>query len=680
MKKILSHSLLVILCVSLFTFTVSAKVVSTGLTVNGDTVSLSTHIEYANQMYYLSTKELTSFNFTVSKNAKEYILTRYNKELRIEKDSSTVYSNGVESTFENAVILASEQNGAFYVSADLIGTVFCSSYDANASDISFTLANFTKNTTKNISGTITLASGTAANDMEFLITAVGNDTYSTQATISAGSGSASYSLPIYSTDTNFVLSCKQLNASAVTGYSPLSYYSYDGTVTEANAASSIAPGTSTTVNFNISPSVTISGNVNGSGNGYLIITNDEGNIVGSTDFYASSSSPYSLTIPGNTENAFIRYKIYSGSGDIQYGYFNGTSSATAFENEATPLDLSFDQVFNMNILTGHTISGSLTWNNANVSSCKIKAVTADGKYITDTNVYTSSDSSFSITVPYDNYTDYVLMITTDDSTFAKYVTAGGLTTSLSEATVYSVASADVTNAAITIDGTSADRMIYGTVSLPDGLVATTDIPVTIYAGTLTKNEIMVASAYSIANEYSTNVTILTGTKSVDYSIDLGDSYEGTAIALAYKAGGASVTNGYFDGKSSTIFSTEKDISFDATKINNINLYVVTNSPIDITSIKDTGNNDYTLSASEPKTIVLSLKNLTNIDKNGTIFIGAYDNVNALVASGNATYSVDGSSNNTVTISMVGNISNAKFLKVLTLDSNKNLISRDIMIF
>ncbi len=673
MKKFLSVMLVIVLCLSMLCISASAKVVDTGLTVNGTSVTLSTHIEYANGNYYISTKELTPYGFNASQTQKEYILTRYNTELRVEKSTSKVFINGVTSTFENGVILGST-NGTYYVASGLLANAFCTQHSATEDVITISLEDFQSSATKSLTGTISLASGTAPAEMEYSVSAVASEVYTTTVKIPAGSSSVSYTLPIQSTDTNFVIRCRQLNASSVTGYTETSYYSYKGTVSSVTDASSVGIAASANANFTISKTKTVTGNISGNGNGYLLVTNNEGDVIGSTDFYSSSSSSYSVTIPGETTNAYLRYKIYDGDNAVQYGYF-ASDGTSAYESDASAVNTS--NVLDMNILTGKTISGSLTWNDASATSCTIGAMTADGKFVTDTNVYTTADSTFAIAVP-DTSSEYVLIVETNDNGFTKYVSNSGLTTKLSEAAVYNVASGNVASAAVVIDSTATANVLHGQLVLPDGLVATKDIPVTVYAGTLSKNTDMSTSAYSIANQYNTTATILTGTNSVDYSLDLG-SYNGEKIALAYMAGGAAYTNGYFDGDSATTFSVEKDISFDASEKNNINLYVVTESNLNIAAIKDASGADYTSGSANKNTVVVTLENLTNIDKSGKVFIGAYDNVNALVASGVASYTVDGSAAGNITVNIDGNMANVKFLKIFTLDTAGKLVARDIVI-
>ena len=677
MKRFLLILLSVMTLFTHFAFSTTAKVVDTGLTINGSTVTLSSHIEYANGKYYISVNEFLPFGFTAEETAGEYVLTRYNKELRVSKNSSVVYKNGTRENYENGVILPSTQNETFYVSADLLANVFCNNSNINQNNISLTLAGFTSTTEKVIVGTVTLASGTASEDLIYSVNATGSNTYSTNVKILKGQSSAAYRLAIYSADSDFILSCTQLNANDVNGYAKLQYYSYKGTVASKKEASKLAISGNVTANFLIANTVNISGDLTGEGEGYIIATDNEGNVIDSTSFYSDGSTDYSLYVPTNTQSAFLRYKIYSDDGNIRYGYY-GDNETTAFDAEAAVLDLSLAGIFNMDILTGSTISGTLNWSNSSADICTIKAMTLDGKYVTDANVYTSSDSTFSILVPDLDYTKYVLVINTNGSSFSKYASGTGLTNKLSNATVYNVSTGDITNASVTVDSNAEGKVIYGVLKLPEGLVASSDIPVKVYAGPFTKNSDMSVSVYSVANTYSTEVSIPTGQSQVEYELDLGTDYAGEKIALAYKATGTEITTGYFDGYSSTVFSTNKDISFNANLINNIDMYVLTNSATDITAIKDENGNEFT-NESEKSNITVTLTNLTNIDRLGKIFVGGYDNVNTLIATGVSEYAIDGSVAEDITISIDGNTDNVKFLKIITLDSEGKVIAKDLII-
>lgn len=678
MKKLLSLLLSVTLCVSAFVLPASAKAVDTGLIINGSTKNLTTHIEYANDIYYVSVQELSNDGFTYSITNDCYVLTRYGTELKIDKKGDTVYKNGSSSSFENAVILPSVQNGSFYIAADLLKNCFCSSATINSSAVNLTLSAFSSTVSKTVSGKISLASGTATSDMEYSVDVIGSDTFSAKVTIPSGSSSVTYSVPVYSADTNFIIRCRQLNSASVSGFASVCYYSYKETVTSPLDASSVGIATNAVANITVPSSITVTGDISGIGDGYLIVENSAGDVLGSSEFYSSSSTGYSVTLPGNTNDAYIRYKIYSGDGIVRYGYYtnNGTSG---FKSDAAVQSISLNSVFNMEILTGKTISGTFNWNNSDASYCTVRAMTLDGKYITDANVYTKDTDTFGIVVPSDEYTEYLLVVNTDDSSFAKYASSTGLTTARADAIVYNVADGNISDASITVDENAKVRALYGRLILPDGLTATSDMSVTLYAGALTKNASVENGAYSIAKTYTTSVVIPAGKSSVDYSINLGTSYNGEKIALGYVSGVSSVANGYFDGYNKTLFSTDKDISFNAEKINNIDLYVVTDSPVDITSVKDSNGNDFTASSANKSDVVVTAENLTNIDREVTLFVGAYDATNTLISSGYVTFTAEGSSSKAVTVNMFGDAETAKFLKILTIDQNGWLVARDIVI-
>ncbi len=676
MKKFLATLLvftMLLCCISVSATTLlDAKLV-----INGKTQTLETHIEKRGSMYFLSVSELTDYGFTYSITDDAYVLTRYSTEIRIPKTGSTIYHNGRGFTCANAVQNPSLQNGSYYVFANIIKEFYCSSATISDTELNFRLSTFSATTAKNVTGTVSLASGTASTPIELSIDVIGSETFSSRVTIPAGSSSVTYSVPVYCEDTNYVIRCRQLNTEA-TGYAPVCYYSYMGTVSTPVNASSVGIATNITANISLPKTVNVSGNISGIGDGYVIVENSAGDVIGSTEFFSSSSSSYSITLPDNTNDAYIRYKLYSGDGVVRYGYLS-ESGTTGFRSEAASQSISINSVFNMDILTGRTISGSLTWANTDASYCTVRAMTLDGKYITDANVYTSDASSFSIVVPSDEYTEYMLVINTDDNSYSKYASTTGLTSRRSEANVYDVSVADYDIAMVTIDDNAKTSELYGRLILPDGLVATEDMNISVYAGALTKNTSVTNGAYSIAKTYTTNVTIPAGKSSVDYTISLGDSYAGEQIALGYISGGSSIANGYFDGYNKTIFSTDKDISFSAEKINNIDLYVVSDSKIDVTEIKDINGNIYNSASTDKNTVVVTLKNLTNITKNGTLFVGAYNSENVLVSSAYVEYALDGSTSNNLTAKMFGDAADAKFLKIFTLDENGSLIARDIII-
>lgn len=680
MKKFLALLLLVTVLVTGMSFAVSANttLLDAKLIINSKTQTLETHIEKDGAMYFVSVTELTDYDFTYSITDDEYVLTRYSTEIRVPKTGSTIYKNGKGFTCANAVRNVSEQNGTFYIFANILNEIFGNGQGKiSDTEINIKLNAFSATTAKTVSGKVALASGTAASAMEYSVDVIGSETFTTNVTIPAGSASANYTIPVYSDDTNFIIRCRQLNTD-VTGYSPVSYYAYKGTVTSPLNASSVGIATTLTADFAIPKSVTVSGNIAGDGDGYIIVENSTGDVIGSTEFYSSSSTGYSVTLPGNTEGAYVRYKVYSGDGIVRYGYFTGNGTS-AFANDAAVQNTAINNVFNMNILTGKTISGSLTWNNENASYCTIRAMTTDGKYITDANVYTSDATTFSIVVPSDEYTNYMLVVNTNDSTYSKYASTTGLTAKRTEASIYNVASGDVGYAMVVVDDNAVTSELYGQLKLPDGLVATEDMNVYVYAGALTKNSSVVDGAYSIAETYTTNVTIPAGKKSVDYSISLGDSYNGEKIALGYISGGSSIANGYFDGYNKTLFSTDKDISFSAEKINNIDLYVVTDSVVDVTAVKDADGNAYTSASSNKNSVSVTIKNLTNITNTGTLFVGAYNSENVLVSSAYESFEIVGLSSMVITADMFGDADNAKFLKIFTIDENGSLVSRDIVI-
>lgn len=680
MKKFLALLLLVTVLVAGMSFAVSAKttLLDAKLIINGKTQTLKTHIEKDGAMYFVSVTELSDYDFTYSITDDEYVLTRYSTEIRVPKTGSTIYKNGKGFTCANAVRNVSEQNGTFYIFANILNEIFGNAQGTiSDTQISIKLNAFTSTTAKTVKGKISLASGTAPAPIEYAVDVIGSETFTTKVQIAAGESSVNYSVPVYSDDTNFVIRCRQLNTD-VTGYTNVNYYSYKETVSSPLKASSVGVATEVTADFSIPKSVTVSGNITGSGDGYIIVENSAGDVIGSTEFYSSSSAGYSVTIPGNSEGSYIRYKIYSGDGIVRYGYFNGTGTS-AFESDAAVQNISINSVFNMNILTGKTISGTLVWNNSNASYCTIRAMTLDGKYITDANVYTSDAESFSIVVPSDKYTEYMLVVNTDDNTYAKYASSNGLTSRRSEAYVYNVSAGNMDYAILTIDDNAKTNVLYGQLKLPDGLIATEDINVYVYAGALTKNTSVTNGAYTIAETYTTNVTIPAGKKSVDYAISLGDSYAGEQIALGYISGGAAIANGYFDGYSKTLFSTDKDISFNAEKINNIDLVVVTDSVVDVTAVKDSDGNAYTSASKNKNTVNVTINNLTNITRTGTLFVGAYNSENLLISSAYTDYTIDGLASKSITAEMFGDAENAKFLKIFTIDENGTLITRDIVI-
>lgn len=672
MKKFLALLMLITVCLAGFTTVSFAAPVNLSLTVNGSAVTLSTHIEYSNSMYYISVSELEAFGFTYTENSSQYVLTRYNNELRVDKNSNTIYKNGVGSTFANAVVLPSKQNGTFYVSTQLVKDVFGGTVAVSGTTIALTLPNFASDPAKTVNGTVSLGSGKASKDISLAITAFSDaDNFTTTVTLPSGSSSVSYSLPVYSTETNFTIKCVKDNSTTA-------YYSYAGTVGDRNDASSVGISGTFTANFTLADENTVSGTITGNGNGYLLVENEKGDVLASSAFYSSGSSTYSVTIPGNVTNAYIRYKIYNAeNGVVSNGYF-GADGITPFESETVAVDLSLDRVFDMNLLTGKTISGTITWNNGDVTSATVRAMTTDGKYITTNKTYTSAESSFAVTVPGDAYTEYVLVVNSDENGFAKYVSANGLTSRLSEAVKYNVSGGDVAGASVIIDNVAKASVIYGQLKLPEGLTATSDIPVTLYAGALTKKSDVSNGAYNVTKTYTASATILAGEKSVDYAISL-DGYTGGNIALYYTAENTAVPVGYFDGYNSTVFSADKDISFNAEKTNHVDMYVVTNSSIDITAISDSNGNEFTASSTNKNSITVALANLTNINKTGKIFVGCYDNVNALIASGYSEYSLDGSADTNITVTLFGDTSAVKFLKIFTLDENGSLVARDIVI-
>ncbi len=678
MKKFLALFLSVVLVISLLTIVASATtLLDSTLTIDNKTQTLKTHIEKKDGMYFISVSELADFNFTYTITPDEYVITRFDTEVRVAKKGNIIFLNGQQINFEKAVENVSVQNGTFYVNANILKDYFCSSASLSDTTINLTLNSFQPTVAKTVSGTVTLAEGTASSAMKYSIDVIGTQTFSANATIPEGSSSVNFTVPVYCTDTNYILRCRQLNTD-VSDYSPITYFSYKGTVTNPVNASSLGIETNTSVNISIPKVVTVSGNIEGVGEGYVIVENSAGDVIGSTEFYSSSSSSYSVTLPGNTESAYVRYKIYSGDGVVRYGYY-ATNGTSAFENDSAIQSISINSVFNMNILTGKTISGSLIWNSTDAEYCTVRAMTLDGKYITDANVYTKDATTFSIVVPSDNYTEFMLVINTDDSTYSKYASANGLTSKRTEAIVYDISSGNADNASVVIDNNSKTSVLYGQLKLPDGLVATENMDIYVYAGALTKNSSVTGGAYSIAETYKTNVTIPAGKSSVDYTISLGDSYAGEKIALGYISGGSSIANGYFDGYNKTLFSTDKDISFSAEKINNIDLYVVTESVIDVIAIKDANGNAYTSNTENKNFVSVTIDNLTNISRTGTLFIGAYNSENLLISSAYENYNLEGSSTYVINAEMFGDAENAKFLKIFTLDENGTLIARDIVI-
>jgi len=678
MKKFLAILLLTVVLVSGLSICASATtLLDAKLVINGKTQTLETHIEKRGAMYFVSVTELDDYGFTYSINDDEYVLTRYSTEIRVPKTGSTIYKNGKGITCANAVQNVSEQNGTFYIFANILNEIFGNGQGTiSDSEINIKLNAFNATTSKTVKGKITL-SGTASAAMEYAVDVIGSETFTANVTIPAGASSVNYTVPVYSEDTNFLIRCRQLNTD-VTGYAPVSYYSYKETVTSPLKASSVGVATEITADFSISKAVTVSGNITGNGDGYIIVENSAGDVIGSTEFHSSSSSSYSIVLPGNTTDAYVRYKIYSGDGIIRYGYYN-VNGTSAFQSNAQAQNITANSVFNMNILTGKTISGTLDWSNSDASYCTVRAMTLDGKYITDANVYTSDATSFSIVVPSDEYSEYMLVVNTDDNTYSKYASYTGLTSKRAEAYVYNVSGGNVTHASVVIDDNAKTSVLYGQLKLPDGLVAAEDMEIYVYAGALTKNTSVANGAYSIAESYTTTATIPAGKSSVDYSISLGDSYAGEKIALGYISGGSAIANGYFDGFDKTLFSTDKDISFSAEKINNIDLYVVTDSNIDVTAIKDINGAAYTSASANKNTVKVSLNNLTNITLGGNLFVGAYDAENVLISSAYANYTLEGSKTTEITVTMFGDAENAKFLKIFTIDENGNLVARDIVI-
>jgi len=506
-------------------------------------------VEKVDDDYYMLYYQLTN-RFNYREGDGEILISRYGTELKITFGSDIISVNGKAEPFTKPVYNNNDQN---YISLRLIAYVFGSDININENDstIKITLNEKPVLPAVNaINGSITLPNDEVApaSGIAFRINANCINVYTNSSfkyvIIESGKNSANYEMPIASTTetyNEYVVSYEILDSYQYDTYSSYGYYSYGGTRSNYNKASSILLTESSFVNLSVIKNRTLLGTVNRNGydNSLYIYTFSDG--------YGNQSnvndSKFSISIPSDIERLYLQYYLNGkdSTNFVYTGYYNKNGSSP-FYDYSNYINMNTDDISNIqiDILKGKVITGTVNFPESSSNKELWFNLTGEinNNYTQDNSFFKpvgSTQVEYRIVVPiYDN-NKYILSYS--QNRLSGYVTSAGKISS--EKTL--AREIDITTGdSFTQDIFIEQPKIYGTISLPNDELAPSggmgvkltlngDDAISVTA-TIPQGENSINYELIVPNEILNNYEIL-----LDYSA-LGGRYSSSQSLYSYNLG------------------------------------------------------------------------------------------------------------------------------------------------
>lgn len=305
-----------------------------------------------------------------------------------------------------------------------------------------------------------------------------------------------------------------------------------------------------------------------------------------------SSLPYTLTLPANPvdQGYDISYSLISPVNYIQQAYYSGNNSMSAFLRDADPVDVSSqDQTgVNLSILNGEKITGTVSLPSGTAQADIYLTVLANNDngtsdsmddYYSWTEAVIKKDHAstiYTLTVPANSNSGYKLSYSVDSSD--GYV-KNGWYRGPNDTSIYQ-------DAAVPVDVSTSDcdnmnltllpgNKISGTISLPTGVVAPSNIYVSVMAENVTSDD--TSDRYSTSNY----VMLEEGNNSCQYALTVPVNTNNYRIHYSYNYNNQDVNGWYLSGEgSSTVMTGDSlaagvvDVSTDKTIDLKMNFYFV----------------------------------------------------------------------------------------------------------
>ena len=419
-----------------------------------------------------------------------------------------------------------------------------------------------------ISGTVSLPSGTAADDISLSISiCFYNTTYNYwdcnapgSITISSGSNSEDYAVRVPDDSGK---SWKVGYSYWGSDYLHHGYYSSSGTTWNQDDATQLSGGQNhSNINLTLLQGNQISGTIslpngqtapNGGINISINTNNTNGGGYGSTSVTiseGSDSAPYTLRVPDITNASWRVSYGYGGSDYLQQGYYS-TSGTTWNQDDATALSGGQDHTnINLTLLQGNQISGTVSLPSG-TAAADISLSISICFYNTTYN-YWDCSASDSITISSgSNSEDYTVRVPDDSGKSWKvgysywgsdylhhgYYSSSGTTWNRDDATQLS-GGQDHSNINLTL---LQGNIISGMVSLPNGTTASGDID-GIWVNVCN-------DAFNCEYDY---ITIPSGQNSTDYAIRIpADANSSWKVDYSYYSANDYYRLGYYSTSGTT---------------------------------------------------------------------------------------------------------------------------------
>ncbi len=467
---------------------------------------------------------------------------------------------------------------------------------------------------KSVKGTISLPDGAdSTNSINNISICANNNNYNTQCTVSIPQGQSSVAYTVYvPADDEYKISFYVSDYKFVSN----GYYSESGTVRDSNDASFIdVYEDADDINLVLEPKKVITGTIslpegetassiyninvyasNGIFDGNSYISNKYKYIYIPN---GKSSVAYSVYVPEN-EGYTVKYAIEGSSGTYESDCYYSQNGTVSFENQADKIDVGEDGIndINLTLKPQRQIGGTVSLPKGISDNIWIDIYlnSSNCNYSGSLYLYGGKSTNFTFNVKAD--TDYKLRYSVYHNMLDTnmYYSDTGAVKDESNAVLLDVTDGSITYIDFVI---SARKAIKGTIALPDGEIANSDI-----------NNIRVEVSNDNYPTYYQYVDILEGQNSVSYSVYVPADENYTVKYIVGSSYG--YESGYYYSDSGMVQDKADAAKFivDGQNIENINLELVKHIDVEEVILSE---NEITLSVGDEQQLIAAVlpENATN---------------------------------------------------------------------